>query len=103
MSDKNRRAAIVMFVEVHDESADAIDAAHRAEYGLKAALAGEASVEFSDWKWHIGVKNQDSKHVPCDVNLTVHEVMEVGMAAGNGYLWTDITSKAYPRKGDDDD
>lgn len=24
-----------------------------------------------------------------------HKVMETGMAAGNGYLWTETTSKAY--------
>ena len=25
----------------------------------------------------------------------IHKVMETGMAAGNGYLWTQATSKAY--------
>jgi hypothetical protein len=100
MSDENRRVAVVLFVEVHDESADAGDAAHRAECGLKAALAGDAQVDYDDWKWRVSVKGNDSKFVPCDVNLTVHEFMEVGMAMGNGYLWSEVTCKAFPR--DDD-
>lgn len=97
MSDTNRRVAIVLFAEVHDESADDRDAAHRAEAGLKAALAGDAKVEFRDRKWHVSVKGADSKFAPCDVDLTVHDFEEVGMAIGNGYLWTRVTSKAFPR------
>lgn len=98
MSDTGRRAAIVLFVEVHDESADTRDAGHRAEAGLKAALAGDAQLGYGHQKWHISVKGNESKHVGCDVNLTVHDMMEVGMAAGNGYLWTEFTCKAFPRE-----
>lgn len=97
MSDKNRRVAIVLFAEVHDESADDIDAGHRATDGLQAALAGDATLKYQNKKWHINVKNANSKHVACDVNLTIHHVMEVGVAAGNGYLWTKPSGKAYPR------
>lgn len=67
MSDTGRRAAIVLFVEVHDESADTRDAAHRAEAGLKAALAGDAQLGYGHQKWHVSVKGNESKHVPCDV------------------------------------
>ncbi len=30
-----------------------------------------------------------------DRPVRIHQVMETGMAAGNGYLWTRATSKAY--------
>ena len=101
MAEKNRRVAVVLFVEVHDESADARDAGHRAEFGLKAALAGDATVRFEDWAWNVNVKGDESKFVPCDVNLTIHEFMEAGMAMGNGYLWTEVTGKAFPRTYED--
>lgn len=103
MSDTGRRVAIAVFVEVHDESADDRDAAHRAEMGLEAALAGQATLEYTGRQWHIHVANADSKFVPCDVNLTVHKVMEVGMAIGNGLIWTHVTGQAFPREESDDD
>jgi hypothetical protein len=28
-------------------------------------------------------------------DITIHEAMEVGSAAGNGYLWTELTSEAF--------
>lgn len=30
-----------------------------------------------------------------DIRVRFHDAMEVGMAAGNGYLWTEPTSKAF--------
>lgn len=29
------------------------------------------------------------------IDVHVHKLMETGSAAGNGYLWTEVTSKAY--------
>ncbi len=100
MSNRNRRVAVVIFAEVHDESADVTDAGLRTEYGLKAALAGDAAVQFDNGAWGVSVKKADSKYVPCDVNLTVHRFMEAGLAIGNGYLWTEVTGKAFPRRED---
>jgi hypothetical protein len=40
------------------------------------------------------VQTSNGKELPA---VLVHEVREVGMAAGNGYLWTQPTLKAYPR------
>lgn len=32
-----------------------------------------------------------------EISYTIHEAMDAGMAAGNGYLWMAPTGKAFPR------
>jgi hypothetical protein len=36
-------------------------------------------------------------------NVRVVDAMEVGMAAGNGYLWTEVTGKAFRQYEEDED
>ena len=99
MSDTNRRVAVVVFVEVHDESADDRDAGFRAEAGLKAALAGEAALMYDRLtrKWNLRTASDDSKFVSCDTDLTVHGVVEVGLAHRSGLLWTAPTHVPFDR------
>jgi hypothetical protein len=93
MSTSKRRVAIAVFCEV--EAVDERDAAHIATVALRGAIArdGKASDDL-----HVALlpfrMRRDGKIITRDV--AVHDVMDAGMAAGNGYLWTRPTSKAYP-------
>lgn len=76
------RAAVVLFVE-SESGGDPIDL---------AALVSAAL-------WQDGTKT-DGLTVTLNGNphhIRVHQVMEAGQAMGNGYLWTEVTSKAFPR------
>ena len=76
------RAAVTVFIET-DHEGDQIDAGILFKRALFSALGGnKLSIHPPNWKL---------------VNIAIHEVMETGMAAGNGYLWMEPTSKAFPR------
>lgn len=86
MSERQRhRVAVVVFVEA--EGADERDAGNGAELAVRQALAGPRLGLPAD----ITLKMANRP----DEAMTVVDVMEVGMAAGNGYLWTRPTSKAF--------
>jgi hypothetical protein len=79
------RAAITVFIET-DHEGDQVDAGFLFKLALHRALNGnQLSITPRNWK---------------PINITIHDVMETGMAAGNGYLWIEPTSKAFPRKDD---
>lgn len=84
---KTTRAAVVLFVEVDQDVP-----VHHAAVMVSQKLAGKGlltepfTVTRAGHEW----------------NIQIHEVMEAGMAAGNGYLGTKVTNKAYPRKEEDD-
>lgn len=80
-----QRVSVTVFVTVR--GVDALDAGSIAEVAIRRALLAART-------------NPDEFVVPCPMRtgvrpVRIHKVMETGMAAGNGYLWTDVTSKAY--------
>lgn len=85
MSDENRpwhRVAIVTFMEV--QGVDPRDAAAGAVIGLNQALRPGTEVGFTHQNRSLG-----------EGVMRIVQHMEVGMAAGNGYLWTEPTSRAF--------
>jgi hypothetical protein len=86
MTDRTTyRSAVVVFVEA--KGADERDAGNAAELAVRQALAGPRLGLPAD----IILKMANRP----DEAMTVVDVMEVGLAAGNGYLWTRPTSKAF--------
>jgi hypothetical protein len=82
------RAAITIFIET-DHEGDQVDAGNLFRIALHNALGGNhLSITPANWK---------------PVNIIIHDVMETGMAAGNGYLWLEPTSKAFPRKSSEEE
>ena len=76
------RAAVVLFIETtHDGSP--IDAAVQLKWALHSATGNQLTVE---------TPQQGT------IGITIHDVIEAGLAAGNGYLWTSPTPKAFPRE-----
>lgn len=75
------RAAVVVFIET-THSGNPVDAAVLLKQALHQATGNKLSVEDP----RLGT-----------IDIAVHEVLEIGLAAGNGYLWTSPTSKAFPR------
>ena len=76
------RAAVVLFVE-SESGGDPIDL---------AALVSAAL-------WQNGTKTDGlvASLQGVEHRITVRDVMEAGLAMGNGYLWAEVTSKAFPR------
>lgn len=81
------RAAVVLFVDIDDDKvSDSRDLAVLTQWGLHQA-------GFTlDKPMQVAFKNDI-------LNVRIVNVMEAGMAAGNGYLWTDVTSKAFTERG----
>lgn len=77
------RAAIVLFVESNDIS----DPNEFATF-TKLVLHKMGVME-DGLSWNLRGE---------EINIQVREVMEAGLAAGNGYLWMEPTSKAFPRR-----
>lgn len=94
MSDrKNFRCAIVIFCE--SEGVDERDAGTGAVMSISHLLREG------------GLLGQEYLSIPSPPRpdgrsweTKVHDVIEAGMAIGNGYLWTHVTSKAFPREDD---
>lgn len=87
MTDREKhRVAVVVFAEV--EAVDHGEAAYIARRSVRAALAdGGLPAE-------VGFDHRSGQHL----DATVHDVMDLGMAARDGYLWTTPTSRAYPHQ-----
>lgn len=76
------RAAVTVFIET-DHEGDAVDAGILFKRALHQALGGNRlTLTPPNWR---------------QINITIHDAMETGLAAGNGYLWLEPTSKAFPR------
>lgn len=98
------RVAITVFCTA--KGAYRIDATHAATMAIRHALgtAGTyGALENGRPDFHIEAAGKDSMFVPnhCYLAVDVHEVIETGMAAGNGLLWLEPTLKAYPREDND--
>lgn len=85
------------------------DANFIAAQAVKHVLNEVGTYNSGPAKWDLGlftlsIDGKDSKFLPghVKVDLGVFEVMDTGMAAGNGYLWLEPTGKAFPRKHDDE-
>lgn len=83
------RVPVTVFTTVR--GVDYRDAAHVAEYAVRHALAGAPLTRLP-----VEIRFKTNAH---DVPVQVEDVMETGMAAGNGYLWVEATSKAYRERG----
>ncbi|WP_116201290.1 hypothetical protein [Amycolatopsis circi] len=89
------RVAITVFVTA--AGVDALDAAHVAECAVRQTI----------WT----ATGSDRKRPPLTIlakirlntyPVQVVRVMETGMAAGNGYLWTSPTAKPFREFGDEE-
>lgn len=81
------RAAVVLFVDTDDEIFEARDLAAYVRQGLfQAGFYGPDK--------SLPVKFQGNV-----ININIVTTMDVGEAAGNGYLWTNVTSKAFREHG----
>lgn len=76
------RAAVTVFIET-DHEGDARDAAEVFRQALRQNLGDSTYMSHP----RMG-----------EITVIIHDVMEAGVAAGNGYLWMEPTSKAFPRK-----
>jgi hypothetical protein len=79
------RVAVVVFAEV--EATDACDASYIVEQTLHQLGAYPTAVINTKLRAELPARN-----------VTVHRVMDAGMAVGNGYLWLEPTLKAFPRE-----
>jgi hypothetical protein len=84
------RAAVVLFVDMDEnEAMDARDVAEFTRQGLHQAGFG---MHKENGEIPVNFRGQIKK-------VRLVDVMEVGMAMGNGYLWTEVTSKAFKQRG----
>lgn len=80
------RVAMVVFTTVR--AVDELDGHGIVRHAIRSALKAE-SIDTD--KVLLLARFRDAA-----VAVRVHDLVEVGTAAGNGYLWTRPTSKAYP-------
>jgi hypothetical protein len=95
MSRETHRVAVVVFAEC--EGADYHDAAMGAQMSLNQFFREHAEGDYKSWTIPSPPRKDGYKW-----DTTIHDVVEVGIAAGNGYLWTRPTRKAFPRPDDED-
>lgn len=81
------RAAVVLFVDTDDEVFEARDLAAYVRQGLfQAGLYGPDKSLPVTFQGNV-------------ININIVTTMDIGEAAGNGYLWTNVTSKAFCERG----
>lgn len=90
MAEEKRRVAVVVFMEA--TGVDENDAAVHAMMALRQTLFGRPYAAMGRELAPVLLRGKELEPT------IVHEMREVGMAAGNGYLWTTPTIKAFPRK-----
>lgn len=81
------RVALVVFADVEcsdGSNLDALDASMFVKRVLRAKLG-----HFDGRSHTVAMANGT------EFAVRLHDAMEVGMAAGNGYLWQQVTSKAF--------
>lgn len=81
-----QRVAITVFATVR--AVDLVDAGFIAQAAIRRALL---EVHRRDHEGLVVMSPMRHGGVP----VRIHKLMETGMAAGNGYLWTQLTPKAY--------
>jgi hypothetical protein len=79
------RVPVTVFTTVR--AVDYADAARVAEVAVRQALSGQRLTRLP-----VEIRFVTRDH---DVPVQVHGISETGIAAGNGYLWVEPTSKAY--------
>jgi hypothetical protein len=85
MDRQTYRVAIAVFVEV--EGVSEHDAGTAGMLAIRQALC--------DGKLGSFPREVEYRAMDCQHTAKIVDVIEVGMAAGNGYLWTRPTSKAF--------
>lgn len=85
---KTYRVAVAVFLET--DGIDEHDAGSGGVLAVRQALAGRAMTLPLEVEY-VAANGQNTAKVV--------DVMEVGMAAGNGYLWTKPTVKAFRERG----
>lgn len=83
-----QRISITVFATVR--GVDAQDAGAIAQVAIRRALLDARPDRERGAPFVVVCPHRDG-----DIPVRIHQVMETGMAAGNGYLWTHTTSKAY--------
>lgn len=81
------RVPVTVFTTVR--GVDFRDAAAIADVAVRTAIRSAAVDDEPDCTLHVEHRRLGT------LKVRVHHVMETGMAAGNGYLWTEATPKAY--------
>lgn len=79
-----QRVAIVVFADVEGEISDPQHVAERVIRDKLGPMRGEVHTV------RLGGRSDGR-----ELGVRFHEVMEAGIAIGNGYLWTSVTSKAF--------
>lgn len=86
---KKHRVAVVVFLEV--DGYDECDAGSGGEYAVRQAFTGRRKGLPVDTEF-VAANGKNT--------ASIVDVMELGRAAGNGYLWTRPSGKAFPRPAD---
>jgi hypothetical protein len=79
------RVPVTVFTTVR--AVDYADASRVAEVAVRQALSNERLAALP-----LEIRFVSRDH---DVPVQVHHISETGIAAGNGYLWVEPTSRAY--------
>lgn len=77
------RAAVVLFVE-SDHEGDVVDVAYLVNLALQEQRRNGMKVQWADGR---------------ERNIKIINVMEAGMAIGNRYLYTEVSTKAWQERG----
>jgi hypothetical protein len=89
--------AVVVFARA--QGVDYFDASHVAQRAISESLMKNRSDSSSNgYKMSVLANFRDESRT-----VEIHKLMEVGIAVGNGYLWTSPTKKAFPRQEDDEE
>lgn len=88
LPEGQHRVAVVVFLTC--PGVDARDAGHVAEFAVRQGLAGGAAGPVPALPLPVEVRTLRGRET-----VQVHDVMEVGMAAANGYLHTVPSSRMY--------
>lgn len=80
--------AVVVFTRVR--GVDRIDASHIAESAVARAIMDAPAPPGADLVLRRTTKTQNLQ-----IPVVVAQVRELGIACGNGYLWVDVTKRAY--------
>lgn len=86
MSVNRTRVALVVFADVEcsdGSNLDPIEAAMFVRHAIRQAMG-----DFDGRSHTVALPK-------AEFAVRIHEAQEVGMAAGNGYLWSEVTSKAF--------